>query len=57
MLLDVIDSRVSFYSNNLDFLLPWPKFNFRNQKKGVEEFHKKFVLAPANKVANNVVIV
>ena len=33
IILNIIDSRISFYSNNLD-----PKFNFRNLMKGVHEF-------------------
>ena len=34
-----------------------PKFTFRHLKKGIQEFHRKFVLAPADKAANNVVVV
>ena len=30
---------------------------FRHLKKGIQEFHRKFVLAPADKAANNVVVV
>ena len=45
-----------FYSNNLDFLLPKPKLSFRYLKQGVQEFHKKYVLAPADKAAENVVV-
>ena len=32
-------------------------FTFRHLKKGIQEFHRKFVLAPADKAANNVVVV
>ena len=53
----VIDGRISFYSNNLDLLPPKPKFTFRHVKKGIQEFHRRFVLAPADKAANNVVVV
>ena len=28
-----------------------------NFKKGIQEFHRRFVLAPADKAANNVVVV
>ena len=38
-------------------LPPKPKFTFRHLKKGIQEFHRKFVLAPADKAANNVVVV
>ena len=33
------------------------QFTFRNLKKGVQEFHRKFVLAPADKAANNILVV
>ena len=44
------------YCNNLD-LSSEPKFTFTNLKKGVQEFHRKFALAQADKAANNVVVV
>ena len=53
----IIDSRISFYCDNLDLLPPKPKFTFKKIKKGIQEFHRKFVLAPADKAANNVVVV
>ena len=53
----IIDGRISFYCNNLDLLPPKPKFTLRNLKKGVQEFHRKFVLAPADKAANNIVVI
>ena len=42
--LKIVDRRVSYYCNNLGLLLPKLKFTFRNLKKGVQEFHRKFVL-------------
>ena len=53
----IIDGRISFYCNNLDLLPHKPKFTFRHLKKGIQEFHRRFVLAPADKAANNVVVV
>ena len=53
----IFDGRISFYCNNLDLLPPKPKFTFRHLKKGIEQFHRRFVLAPADKAANNVVVV
>ena len=53
----IIDERVLFYSNNLDFLPPKPKLSFWYLKQGIQEFHRKYVLAPAHKAANNVVVV
>ena len=46
-----------FYSDNLDRLPPKPKLSFRYLKQGIRELHKKYVLAPAYKAANNVVVV
>ena len=44
---------LSFYCNNLDPLPPKPKFTL----KGIQEFHRRFVLASADKAANNAVVV
>ena len=46
-----------FYSNNLDLLPPKPKLSFRYLKQAIQELHGKYVLAPADKTANNVVVV
>ena len=40
-----------------DLLLPKPKPAFVNLKKGVQELHREFVIAPAVKAANNIVVV
>ena len=53
----IIDERVLFYSNNLDLLPPKPKLSFRYLKQGIQEFHRKYVLVPADKAANNGVVV
>ena len=53
----IIDKRISFYLNNLDLLPPRPKFSFRHLKQGIQEFYRKYVLVPADKAANNVVVV
>ena len=52
----IIDERVLFYSNNLDLLPPKPKLSFRYLKQGIQELYRKYVLAPADKAANNVVV-
>ena len=41
----------------LIFLPPQPKLAFRYLKQGIQEFHRTYVLTPANKAANNVVVV
>ena len=53
----IVDERVLFYSNNLDLFPPKPKLSFRYLKQGIQKFHRKYVLAPADKAANNVVVV
>ena len=34
-----------------------PKISYRYLKLGIQEFHRKYVLVPADKAANNVVVV
>ena len=53
----IVDEHMLFYSNNLDLLPPKPKLSFRYLKQGIQEFHRKYVLVPADKAANNVVVV
>ena len=53
----IIDPSISFYSQNTNMLPRKPKISYRHLKLGIEEFHKKFVLVPADKAANNVVVV
>ena len=33
-----------------------PKISYRYLKSGIDEFHRKFVLIPADKAANSVVV-
>ena len=54
---NLIDSRTSLYSNNLDLPPKHTRFTFRDLKKGPQEFHRKFVLVPADKTANNAAVV
>ena len=56
-LFKIIDEHVLFYSNNLDVLPTKPKLSFRYLKQGIQEFHRKYVLPPADKAANNAVVV
>ena len=54
----IINERVLFYSNNLDLLPPKPKLSFRylkQGKQGIQEFHRKYVLAPAEKDERSIV--
>ena len=53
----IIDTRSSFYSRNTHLLPPKSKSSFRHLKRGIQDFHMNYVLAPADKAANNVVVV
>ena len=53
----IVDRRIKVYSQNTNFLPTKPKSNFRHLKQGIQDFHRKYVLVPADKAANNVVVV
>ena len=53
----VIDKRINFYSQNTNLLPLEPKSTFRHLKLGIQQLHRKYVLVPADKVANNVFVV
>ena len=46
----------NIYSQNINMLPCKPKISYRYLKSGIEEFQRKYVLAPADKAANNVVV-
>ena len=53
----IVDKLIKFYSQNTNLLPPKPKSTFRHLKQGIQDFHRKYVLVPANKAANNVVVI
>ena len=53
---NIVDKRISFYLHNTNLLPPKPKSSLRHLKQGIQEFHRKFVLVPADKAANNIVV-
>ena len=53
----IIDTPISFYSRNTHILPPKPKYSFRHLKPGNGDFHMNYALVPADKAANNVVVV
>ena len=53
----IVDQRIKFYSQNTNLSPPKPKSTFRHLKQGIQDFHRKYVLVPADKAANNVVVV
>ena len=52
----IIDRRISFYSQNTNMLPRKPKISYRYLKPGIEEFHWKYVLVPANKAAKTLLL-
>ena len=53
----IVDQRIKFYAQNTNLLPPKPKSTFRHLKQDIQDFHRKYVLVPADKAANNVVVV
>ena len=53
----IIDTRISFHSRNTHILPSKPKFSLRHLKLGIQDFYINYVLVPADKAANNVVVV
>ena len=54
---NLIDKRIDFYSLNTHLLPRKPQISFRDLKLGIQRLHEKYVLVPADKAANNVVVV
>ena len=48
----IVDQRIKFYSQNTNLLPRKPKSTFRHLKQGIQDFHRKYVLVPADKAAN-----
>ena len=53
----IVDQRIKFYSQNTYLSPPKHKSTFRHLKQGIQDFHRKYVLVPQDKAANNVVVV
>ena len=53
----IIDTRISFYSLNTHLLPPKLKSSFRHLELGFQDFCMNYVLVPADKAANSVVVV
>ena len=52
-----VNKRISFYCKNTNLLPPKPKASLCHLKIGIQEYHRKYVLALTDKAANNVVVV
>ena len=53
----IIARRISFYSQNTNMLPRKPKISYRHLKLDIQELHRKYILLPADKAANDVVVV
>ena len=53
----IIDRRVSFYSQNTNMSPRNPKISYRYLHLGIQKFYRKYVLVPADKATNNVVVI
>ena len=53
----IMDQRINFYSQNTNLLPAKPNSTFRHLKQGIQDFHRKYVFVPADKAANNIVVV
>ena len=53
----IVDHRIKFYSQNTILVPPKPISTFRHLKQGIQDIFRKYVLVPAIKAVNNVVVV
>ena len=53
---NIVDKRIKFYSQNTNLLPPIPKSSFKHLKQGIQEFHRKYVLVPADKAATTLLL-
>ena len=54
---DVVEQRISFYQSQPNLLPQKPKVSYRHLKKAISDFHSNYVLVPADKASNNVIII
>jgi hypothetical protein len=56
-ILEIMDLRVNFYNKHPSLLPRKSKHNLRHIKKGLQALHSKYVLVPADKASNNIIII
>ena len=54
---EIVDKRISFYKSNTHLLPRKPTFSYRHLRKQLKDFHSNFVLVPADKASNNIIII
>ena len=52
----IVDKLIKFYSQNTNPLPPKPKSTFRHLQHSIQEFHRKYVLVPADKAATTLLL-
>ena len=52
-ILRIVNKRISFHCQTITLLPPKPKTYLRQLKLGIQEFHRKYEMTPADKAANN----
>ena len=53
---NIVDKRFKFYSNNTNLLPPKPNSSLRHLKQGIQEFHRKYVLVPADRLQTTLLL-
>ena len=53
---NIVDKRIKFYSQNTNLLPPKTKSSLRHLKQGIQEFHRKYVLVPADKLQTTLLL-
>ena len=53
---NIVDKRIRFYPQNTNLLPPKPKSSFRHLKQGIQEFHRKYILVPADKAVQTMLL-
>ena len=56
-ILKITRQRIAFYKSNPGLLPPRARYTIKSLKSDIEDLHKKYVLVPADKASNNVVII
>ena len=56
-ILSIVEKRILFYQSNPNLLPPKFRYSLNKLKRDIKDVHNKFVLVPADKAANNVVVI
>ncbi|MDA3086495.1 hypothetical protein OFO27_08180, partial [Campylobacter sp. CS_ED1] len=56
-ILNKVKTRIEFYLSNPKLLPPDPTYSLSDLKRDLIDLHKKFIFVPADKAANNIIII